>query len=76
MDEAKLETVMPEVKARLAQLSRVSGSKALAIEVARLKRSGAEAFFEYGRSSTRRSPPTSSVPCARAGSASLTVTTT
>ena len=48
MDEAKLETVMPEVKARLAQLSRVSGSKALAIEVARLKRSGAEAFFEYG----------------------------
>jgi putative endopeptidase len=48
MDEAKLETVMPEVKARLAQLSRISGSKALAIEVARLKRSGAEAFFEYG----------------------------
>ena len=48
MDEAKLEKVMPEVKARLSQLNRVSGGKALAIEVARLKRDGAEAFFDYG----------------------------
>ena len=48
MDEAKLETVMPELKARLARVQRLSGSKALATEVARLHRVGAEAFFEYG----------------------------
>ena len=47
MDEPKLEKVMPEVKARLAKLDRVSGSKALATEVARLHRVGAESFFEY-----------------------------
>jgi len=47
MDEAKLEKVMPEVKARLARLDRVSGSKAIATEVARLQRSGADTLFEY-----------------------------
>ncbi|HEY1334070.1 MAG TPA: M13 family metallopeptidase N-terminal domain-containing protein, partial [Myxococcaceae bacterium] len=47
MDEAKLEKVMPEVKALLARLARVSGSKALATEVARLHRLGAGPFFEY-----------------------------
>jgi endothelin-converting enzyme/putative endopeptidase len=47
MDEAKLETVMPEVKARLARLQKVSGGKALATEVARLQREGADVVFQY-----------------------------
>ena len=47
MDEAKLEKVLPEVKARLARLDRVSGSKAVATEVARLQRAGAATLFEY-----------------------------
>jgi putative endopeptidase len=51
MDEAKLEKVMPEVKARLARLDRVSGSKALAAEVARLHLVGAGTLFEYASTS-------------------------
>jgi putative endopeptidase len=47
MDEAKLEKGLPEVKARLARLDRVSGGKALAAEVARLQLGGASALFEY-----------------------------
>jgi putative endopeptidase len=47
MDEAKLETVMPEVKARLARLQKLPGGKALATEVARLQRDGADVLFQY-----------------------------
>jgi len=47
MDEAKVEKGLPEVKARLARLDRLSGGKALATEVARLQLSGASTFFEY-----------------------------
>ena len=46
-DEPKLETVLPEVKARLARLDHVSGGKALAVEVARLHHDGADALFQY-----------------------------
>ena len=49
MDESKLETVMPEMKARLARhRTRLPGSRPLATEVARLHRDGADALFEYG----------------------------
>src|SRR5262249_10601763 len=51
MDEAKLEKGLPEVKARLARLDGVSGSKAIATEVARLQRSGAGVLFEYASTS-------------------------
>jgi len=54
MDEAKLEKVMPEVKARLARIDRVSGGEAVATEVARLQRAGADTLFEYASISDAR----------------------
>jgi putative endopeptidase len=48
MDEAKLEAALPEVKAELARLGRLSSRRTLAQEVARLQRTGAQPLFVFG----------------------------
>jgi putative endopeptidase len=47
MDEPKLESALPELKAELARISRVSSKKTLAQEVARLQRTGAAPLFAF-----------------------------
>ncbi|MGO9829171.1 MAG: M13 family metallopeptidase [Myxococcaceae bacterium] len=47
MDEPKLETALPELKAELARLARLNSRKALAQETARLQRTGARPLFIF-----------------------------
>ncbi len=47
MDEAKLETALPELKAELARIARLSNKKTLAQETARLQRTGARPLFIF-----------------------------
>jgi putative endopeptidase len=47
MDEAKLESALPELRAELQRIARISSRKALAEEVARLQRTGARALFIF-----------------------------
>jgi putative endopeptidase len=48
MDEPKLEAALPELKAELARLSKLSSKKTLAEEAARLQRTGAAPLFTFG----------------------------
>jgi putative endopeptidase len=47
MDQPKLESALPELKAELARISRLSSKKTLAQEVARLQRTGARPLFVF-----------------------------
>ena len=48
MDEPKLESALPDLKAELARIGKLSSRKALAQEVARLQRTGARPLFTFG----------------------------
>jgi endothelin-converting enzyme/putative endopeptidase len=47
MDEPRLEAAVPQLKAELSRISRLSSKKALVPEVARLHRTGAEPLFVF-----------------------------
>jgi putative endopeptidase len=47
MDEPKLESALPEVQAELARIARLSSRQTLALEVARLQRTGAQPLFVF-----------------------------
>jgi endothelin-converting enzyme/putative endopeptidase len=48
MDESKLDSALPELRTALRRLDRVSTSKQVATEVARLHDAGADVLFAYG----------------------------
>jgi putative endopeptidase len=47
MDEPRLETALPELKAELSRIARLESKKTLAQEVARLQRTGARPLFVF-----------------------------